>query len=157
MESAVSTARLSVELADKSENSFQRMASRTTLADALHQAGEMGEAQSLFQHAETLQQERQPDYPRLYSLQGFRYCDQLLSCYEWEEVQEHATQTIKIAQVNKRLLDIALGQLSLGRASDQDAQQIADAALKTKLIEDAQNWLDRQPRVCAKAVKCFCI
>ena len=35
-------------------------------------------AKALFQDAERLQAERQPNYPRLYSLQGYQYCDLLL-------------------------------------------------------------------------------
>ena len=45
------------------------------LADALHQAGQMGEAETLFREAEALQKERESDYPLLYSVQGFLYCE----------------------------------------------------------------------------------
>ena len=48
---------------------------RTTHADALHQAGRRAEAETRFREAEQMQQGRQPDYPLLYSLPGFRYCD----------------------------------------------------------------------------------
>ena len=53
--------------------------SRTTHADALHQAGRRDEAEARFREAEQMQAERQPDYPLLYSLWGFRYCDLLLT------------------------------------------------------------------------------
>nr|VFK78908.1 MAG: hypothetical protein BECKSD772D_GA0070982_102916 [Candidatus Kentron sp. SD] len=69
----------SVEYADKSGDAFQRMSKRTTHGDALHQAGERDRARALFVEAEGLQAERQPQYPRLYSLQGFQYADLLLS------------------------------------------------------------------------------
>ncbi len=48
------------------------MGNRTTFADALHQAGEAARAQALFEEAEALQAEWQPQYPRLYSLPGYR-------------------------------------------------------------------------------------
>ena len=66
------------------------MGNRTTWADALHQAGEAARAQALFEEAEALQAERQPQYPRLYSLQGYRYCDLLLAQGRAAEVRERA-------------------------------------------------------------------
>ena len=57
----------------------EHVGSRVTLADALHQAGEIEEARGLFKEAERMQQERQPEYRYLYSLQGYRYCDLLLA------------------------------------------------------------------------------
>lgn len=94
------------------------MGKRTTLADALHQAGELDEAAALFDEAEVLQKQRQPSLPRLYSLAGYRYCDLLLGQRAYEEVQERAAQTLQ----NERqgwysLLSIALDHLSLGRAA----------------------------------------
>ena len=76
---AVASAEESVELADRSADAGERMINRTTLADALHQAGRWEESAASFREAEAMQAERQPEYPRLYSLQGYRYCDLLLS------------------------------------------------------------------------------
>jgi hypothetical protein len=58
------------------------MAWRTTHADALHQAGRRGDAEARFREAEDMQAEWQPEYPLLYSLWGFRYCDLLLTAAE---------------------------------------------------------------------------
>ena len=41
----------------------------------MHQAGRQPEAEALFAEAEAMQAEWQAQYPLLYSLQGFRYCD----------------------------------------------------------------------------------
>jgi tetratricopeptide (TPR) repeat protein len=115
---AVAAARQSVTHADRSGDAFRKELNRTTLADALHQAGTLAEAEKWFREAEDLQKKRQPGYPYLYSLQGYRYCDLLLGqgkCYV-EEVRERAEAAIKIAKRNNWLLDIALDQLSLGRA-----------------------------------------
>ena len=142
---AVQYAEQSVELADRSGDEFMRMANRTTLADALHQAGRLDEAGSAFREAEKMQKERQPSYPLLYSVQGYQYCDLLLTRADfglrivtiasrpsgrWQsqianrksamtlcrDVQKRAAQTLEWAEVHLGLLDVALDHLSLGRA-----------------------------------------
>ncbi len=75
----VGDAQQSVTYADRSGDAFQRMGKRTRLADALHPAGRRVEAETRAEHK---QAERQPDYPLLYSLSGFRYCDLLLAAPE---------------------------------------------------------------------------
>ena len=141
---AVGDAEQSVTYADRSGDAFQRMATRTTHADALHQAGRRAEAEARFREAEQMQAERQPDYPLLYSLQGFQYCDLLLTEAEraaWQvERKRRVCDSRKMtncseltlprrlpargadAQVGRaamalRLLDIALDHLTLGRAA----------------------------------------
>jgi len=136
---AVAFGEQSFALADRSGDAFQRMVNRATQADALHQAGRWEESAEAFREAEALQVERQPGYPRLYSVQGYQYCDLLLSRGEPEggsgleglaaapeeaqrfrqacrEVRERAEQAIQIAKRNHWLLSIALGHLSLGRS-----------------------------------------
>jgi len=137
---AVSFGEQSVALADRSGDAFQRMGSRTTLAGALHQADRWEESGEAFREAEAMQAERQPGYPRLYSQQGYIYCNLLLSLAEpedgagldglaaapeeaqrfrqgYREVQERAEEALGIVlQGSKRPLDIALNHLSLGRA-----------------------------------------
>ena len=75
---AVRVAEQSVELADRSGDAFMRIYSPTKVADTLHQAGRLSASLAAFRQAEALQAERQPQYPQLYSLQGFSYCDLLL-------------------------------------------------------------------------------
>jgi tetratricopeptide (TPR) repeat protein len=137
---AVSFGKQSVDLADRSGDAFLRVVSRTWLADPLHQSGRWEESAEAFREAEALQAERQPAYPRLYSLQGYLYCDLLLSGGEPEfgyvldslaaspeaarwlreacrEVRERASEALKIVLSGSRnLLDIGLNHLSLGRA-----------------------------------------
>ena len=79
---AEATAAESVTFADRSGDEFMRMAMRTTHADALHQAGRVEDSRRLFAEAETMQAAWQPDYPLLYSLQGYQYCDLLLAAAE---------------------------------------------------------------------------
>ncbi|MGH7597798.1 MAG: hypothetical protein ACREOI_15720, partial [bacterium] len=77
VQQSVACARQSVDFADRSWDESHRMSKRTTLASALHQSGELSEAESLFCEAEAMQQELQK-CPYLYSLWGFRFCDLLL-------------------------------------------------------------------------------
>jgi len=137
---AVGDAEQAVTYADRSGDVFQRMSKRATHANALHQAGRRIEADTRFREAEQMQEKDQPDYPLLYSLQGFNYCDLLLAVPEsaaWQEMQEsearnqkselvaacqtvsaRAAQTLKWAkQGNLSLLTIALDHLTLGRAA----------------------------------------
>ncbi|MGZ8216979.1 hypothetical protein [Methylomagnum sp.] len=94
---AVDDAESAVDYADRSGDAFWRMVNRTTLADVLHQAGRREEALERFREAEAMQAEWQPQYPWLYSLPGFRYCDVLLGEVErvawlpcgWEWASAH--------------------------------------------------------------------
>jgi hypothetical protein len=78
-------AREVVTLADRTHDAFLRLVMRTTLADVLRHgssSADVSTAGQLFAEAEIIQTDRQPDYPQLYSLPGFRYCDLLLSAPE---------------------------------------------------------------------------
>jgi tetratricopeptide (TPR) repeat protein len=91
------------------------MVNRTTLADALHQAGRLPEAETALRKAEEMQKELQPYYPLLYSLPGFRYYDLLLTRGKYRDVLNRAEIIINIGIKDQVLLEIALGNLSLGR------------------------------------------
>ncbi|HEY0379187.1 MAG TPA: toll/interleukin-1 receptor domain-containing protein [Pyrinomonadaceae bacterium] len=103
------------ELADQSGDSFRRIVGEAILADALSQAGRLSEAEEAFRKAELMQKDYQPEYPLLYSLQGFLYCDLLLNQGKYEEVESRAAQTLQAAKQHLGLLAIALDLLSLGR------------------------------------------
>ncbi len=79
---AVGNAEQSVTYADRSRDASQRIATRTTHAYALHQAGRRAEAEARFREAEEMQAELQSEYKLLYSLRGFQYCDLLLAAPE---------------------------------------------------------------------------
>ncbi|MDQ6867315.1 MAG: hypothetical protein M3178_02485 [Pseudomonadota bacterium] len=137
---ATADAAQAVTYADRSGDSPQRMINRTTHAGALHQAGRRDEAAARFGEAEAMQAGQLPRYPLLYSLQGFQYCDLLLSSPEraaWRfmlqpsgggrsfdqteacrAVSERAARTLQWMQQNyMALLDFALYSLTLGRAA----------------------------------------
>src|SRR5262249_29885330 len=131
---AVAFGEQSITLADRSRSAPRKMINRTAQADALHQAGRWEESAAMFREAEALQAKRQPQYPRLYALQGYRYCDLLLSRGEPEngagldglvtapeenlrfrqaclEVTDRALQALKFDERNHFLLDSALDHL----------------------------------------------
>ena len=146
---AVASAARSVDYADRSDNLFQRMGSRTTHANALHQYGEQNAALALLHEAEALQQQHQPEYPQLYSHAGFHYCNVLLTMGESQQVLQRAQQTLIWAkQAGGSLLDIALDHLSLGRAHLQQqqlasAQQHLNQAVEDLRASGAQHHLPR--------------
>ncbi len=113
---AIPTAEQAVAHADRSADSFRMLCDRTTQADALHAGGDGGKAADLFADAERRQQKRQPEYPLLYSLQGYRYCDLLLSQGRAAEARDRAARTLEWARRHGSLLNIALDNLTLGHA-----------------------------------------
>lgn len=106
-----------VECADKSLNDFLMESRRTTLGDALLQYGQFFEAEQWFAGAERLQRQTQPENLYLYSLRGFRYCDYLFTQGLVDEVIIRATVALEVSTQNSWLLNIALDQLILGKAS----------------------------------------
>jgi hypothetical protein len=114
---AVSSAILALEHADRSADDFQKMVRRVRQGAALHAAGRRDEAQTLFADAERRQRELQQDYSLLFSLSGYQYCDLLLDGGESMAVRERTAQTLQWATMERVLLDIALNELSLGRAA----------------------------------------
>ena len=137
IQETVAAARQSVDFADRSGDKFQKMARRTDLADALHQSGNFAEAVRLFAGAERLQAESQREYPILYSVQGYQYCDLLLGQGQTGEVLRRASQTLSWAERYLGLLAIGLDHLSLGRAHPADS---AEAALH---LDQAVEFLRR--------------
>ncbi len=167
---AVQAGKQSVDFADRSGDAFWRLASRTTLADALHQQGERKSALAHFREAEAMQTEYQPQYPLLYSLAGFRYCDLLLAAAEhaaWQRrhlaqeagsgeflvachaVEQRTGLTIVIAQHDNLPLYVALDHLTLGRAA------LLRAVLNPSALGDAQSAIAQATKELAAAVDGF--
>ena len=141
---AVASVRQSVDFADRSGDGFQREVARTQSGDALHQFGELTEADKFFREAEAMQQQRQPEYSYLYSVQGFRFCDLLLSQGQYQEVQKRARQTLEWSTNEKFLLDIALDKLSLGRAFLLQAlAKTTDSSLRASVFNQARDYLQQ--------------
>jgi tetratricopeptide (TPR) repeat protein len=139
---AVGYGRRSTEYADKTGDGLQRRSKRTTLADALHQAGEVAEAKRLFEEAERMQRENQPQYQHLYSVWGYRYCDLLVSLGEYGAVKERGRYALAVVIKGTRtLLDIALNKLSVGSCF-AGASEDLDGPAREESLGEARRWLD---------------
>ena len=140
---ALAIARQGIQFADRSGEWVERRDNRTVLANALHQAGHLTEASGEFRVAEVLQQERQPQLPFLYSLQGFEYCNLLLSQGQFQAVRTRTARTLEWAKQIGDPLFIALDQLALGRAHLGLAQQADGSALEAPAqhLAQAADWL----------------
>ena len=154
----------SVRFADYTMDLFQRMSKRTTLADALHQAGCLNLSREYFIESERIEAERQPERPLVNSIGGFRYCELLLAipeCVAWRvllgvsrsnqsaelericcDVVERVVRTREWTSFGGFILDIALEHLILGRASVYQAHLDTSTQLKAYQIETATIQLD---------------
>jgi tetratricopeptide (TPR) repeat protein len=112
---AVVTAEQGVAHADQSGDEFLMLARRSNRATALYAAGKREEAERLFADAEQRQKKWQPQYPLLYSLQGYQYCDLLLARGECTAAHDRATRILEWENDSDPLLDRALVRLLLGR------------------------------------------
>lgn len=138
---AVESGARSSRYADQSGDMFQRMGKRTTHADALHQAGDTAAALALFREAEQLWKNHFTNFPRMSSLSGFRYCDLLLVQHHTSDVLDRAEYALKIAEGQRNLLDIALNQLTLGRAHLQ--QLLLPSTSERGAGGEGLHWLDQ--------------
>ena len=120
-----------VETANKSGDIFQRTNRMAMLAYINYQTGRMEKAKKLFREAENLQLQWQPGYKYMYSIRGFRYCEFLLGKQEYTEVIRRVHYTLDISTRKNWSLDIALDNISLGRAY-----------LLQEKLEVTGNWSD---------------
>lgn len=123
----------SVEFADRSDDRFERLASRATLAAALHEAGRLAEAEALFHEAEDI------EGTHLVSLRGLRYCNLLLDQGRPTQVLDRAHYALAIAERSANLIDLGLAHLSLGRAYCLQGE----AAYAAAHLNRAADWLRR--------------
>ena len=138
MREAQSDAEQSVTFADRSNDKFLQMCGRTTHGDALHQSGHEEAARTRFVEAEILQRERQPKYPRLYSLWGFRYCDLLLS-----ESERLAWRQCMALSVSKRAEGLWLTKGSVEKEHRQACEEVSERATQAlELVGDKLGLLE---------------
>jgi tetratricopeptide (TPR) repeat protein len=134
-----------VELADRSGDLEQRVSRRSNLGDASHHHGDLDQARSLFQEAEGLQQQFQPTRPLLHSIEGFRYCDLLLTVGDHREVLSRGQQFFAWRTDADSLLNVALDHLVLGRAHLL-RDQTEGLAKHTEASTHLEESLDRMRR-----------
>lgn len=138
---AIRLAEQSVALAHRSGEVFPLLLACCRLAAALHQTGEIAQAGARFREAEERQGRGQPQYPKLYSVQGFEYCDFLLDRGEYQDVEKRANASLEIARQNGWLLDMALDHLSIGRALLLQATGKSDLRAATEHLDEAVDGL----------------
>jgi tetratricopeptide (TPR) repeat protein len=131
-------ARQSVEFADRSQEYIPKIASRGALGDVLHKLGHMDEAAIAFDEFEAMLRNRTSRYSLLFGFAGFFYCDLLLHQGRVQEVKDRVEP---ILGSKLSLIDVALSNLSLGRAYLLEAQQAGTAA-SVKVGEFLQIALD---------------
>jgi tetratricopeptide (TPR) repeat protein len=119
---ALDRARQSVEIAQASPDVAQRIDTLTTLGDVLHQAGQYVEAEGAFRRAEEQLASQGSARRWLPSLEGYQYCDLLLTLGRYQEVIERTETALQAALANGWLFDAAVEQLSLGQAHLLKAQ-----------------------------------
>jgi hypothetical protein len=120
---AVATAKTSVSHAERSGQPRLMITSRATEGNALHAAGKLQKAADLFADAERRQRVVQAQFPILYSIQGYWYCDLLLSQMQAAAALERASRTSQWARTHFSVLTVALDTLTLGRAHLAEALQ----------------------------------
>jgi len=120
LKDAENAAQQAIAYADRIDDLFRQMVSRSKLATTLHRQGNLQESLKHFQKAEKLQKEDQPEYTWLYSIYGAHYCallsDITADAAEQEEVLERGRYGIEIAIQNNWLLNISLDHLTIARA-----------------------------------------
>lgn len=112
---SIEAAERSVEFADRSGDTAERVISRTYLANALHRASRFDEAEEQFVEAENIQREI-AGQPLLYAGQGLEYGDLLIARGRWSDAQARS------------LANLARGGDERGRDQDLLAAARADLA-----------------------------
>jgi len=111
---ALKYAQQSVDLADRSGDTWKQIARRMSLAYLLHQVGNISSAEATFHKAEHIHSMR----PFRYALWAFKYCDLLLAQGKYQEVKDHPFETVEWTGQDDQIfpLEIALEHLCLGEA-----------------------------------------
>jgi hypothetical protein len=135
---AAATAKRSVAFADRTGRAFSMIANCVTQADVALAAGELEDAKGLFADAEQ-RQKRHSKYPLLSSLQGYRFCDLLLSCARAVEARDRAARTIEIARRDGHPFEIAIDTLTLGRSDLAITLQRAASSPSANTCDDQQS------------------
>ncbi|MEO0809109.1 MAG: hypothetical protein AAFW82_00435 [Pseudomonadota bacterium] len=105
---------------------FRRMGSQVRLLSAAQAAGDLPAAEAAQLAAEALQAERQPELPRLYSLQGFLTAELLRARARTADAAARAAWSIELHWQNNLLLPIGLDQTTDARAALAKAVGLVD-------------------------------
>ena len=134
---ALSIAQTALEHAKKSGDKQQIEFSHVYLANAQMAAGALDEALASFKQAEVMHEERQPEMPELYSIQGYYYGDLLLARDETQDALRRGRYQLDLATrylgQGLSLAEIGYAHLLIGRAqhalNPPEAKASLDAAV----------------------------
>jgi tetratricopeptide (TPR) repeat protein len=117
-----------------------RAIARTFQARVAHLRGNIAEAGDLFREAEKLQ--ATDEFPFLYSLSGYYYCDWLMDQERVAEVRVRASKAFESAKSQGIQLDMGLAQLMMGHvAMHENAREPSDLRPALLLVENAMDLL----------------
>ena len=116
LDDAARDARTSIELAERGGDDQVRATNLATLGDALHQSGNVLEAQRCFEKAEALAAHANAETRFLHALRGFHYCDLLLELGKFEEVLTRASYILEVDGRLKLTHGTGLAHLAIARA-----------------------------------------
>lgn len=141
---ALTASRDSVTYADNSEVPFHKTSKRTNVAYAVLHAGRADEAIARFVAAEEMHATANPQFPQLYSLGGYQYCDTLLELGRATEVLARAEANVQLSTRHGTPLDIGLSLLARARAAAHlSAAGYPQARAPLLQLNDATNALRR--------------
>lgn len=132
---------------DITRRAIHRTNKRASHADSLHQAGLLQQACDVFQSAEAIQAEARPQYPWLFSINGTRYCDLLLSYVETKILEVSADRSSQSVYVDE------VTRLSLEKVKGRTSRSLSMADERGWLLEQAlDNWMLARVSLCATAL-----
>lgn len=140
---ALAMARRAVDWADRSADNFQMMSKRAALGRAFLYLGDSETALEWFADAERRQGDGAPAYPRLYSLQGYLYCDLMFDLGRYDEARDRAIYALDISIRNGWLRNVGLDTLSHARAEAALADTPEATLAALPLFNRAVAALDR--------------
>ena len=123
IQTAIKAAYRAVEFADKSEDRFQEIKKRSSLANCYHQAGDYSRAGQLFAKAEELEATFYPEYPLLDSVSGYHYCDFLLDKGERQDVRRRGEHCLATAEEASDPISLGLAHLTLAEIHSHGTRQ----------------------------------
>ncbi len=120
---ALSYAQYSVDLADRSGDSQERMNKRATLAYTLQQSGHASNAQAVFNEVEQIQKASRRPRASARQESGLYNLNVLLANEQDEQIQEKQPKLTQTRKPSEATLDLAIEHLSLGHRYLLQAKQ----------------------------------
>ena len=143
IEQALDVERKAVHFADQSDDLLEQEYLRAGLGNVLHHAGKFDEAEHWFREAESLLQNRQQEHRVLHGMEGYKFCDFLITQGAVEDAKGRALTCLCLAQRHGWLLHESLYFVILGRLSGDTstAKKHLDQALGGLRSAGRQDYL----------------